>query len=78
MSVTVATYMLGRLTDGAERDKGTRRHAKRLGEWRALCGAAPGPRSVGWADHPDQIKPVSETNCPRCLKRLNPTEKQTQ
>ena len=65
----IATYMLGRLRDGAERDKGHLLHAvTEIG--RALCGATPGPRSVGWADHPDRIKDVSETTCVRCRRAL--------
>ena len=66
--------MAGRCANGAERDHGTRFHALPFDgttEWgddtsRAICGAEPGRRSVGWSswgsDH--------EVTCPRCLARL--------
>ncbi len=67
-----AVRMLGRLRDGCERDGGVRYHALDLNRkgGRALCGARPGQRSVGWADHPDAMREVSETTCPRCLSKF--------
>jgi hypothetical protein len=61
-----ATYMLGRLTCGAERDKGRRRHIVFSATWKSACGAKPGRRSVGWADHPDNVRPGDQADCPRC------------
>jgi hypothetical protein len=60
-------YMLGRLRNGCERDSGTLYHVVKASTWRALCGAKPGDRSVGWS--PAQDRPA---NCPRCLKRFIP------
>jgi hypothetical protein len=56
-------YLLGRLTDGNERDKGRLMHAIQSNH-RAVCGQAPGPRSVGW-----QFEHAVVT-CPRCSARL--------
>ena len=64
----VGSYMLGSCANGAERDKGTRIHA--VQSWKALCGKEPGRRSAGWALFPDQVKPLSDVNCPRCSKKL--------
>ena len=58
--------LAGRCANGAERDHGTRYHAVRTGEYKAVCGAEPGRRSVGWCDWGYG----GEVTCPRCLKRL--------
>ena len=65
--------LAGRCHDGAERDHGTRRHALpvRGSYWgddmgRALCGAKPGRRSVGWTDWGAE----KAVTCPRCLNVL--------
>lgn len=61
-----AFQMLGRLRNGAARDHGILTHAVKNGEWRAVCGAQPGRRSVGWVrSYNDET-----ITCPRCLKRL--------
>jgi hypothetical protein len=64
-----AMYRLGRLANGAERDKGHTVHAVPTGtpysRYRAFCGAQPGPRSVGW-----QAEDGLEVTCSRCLRRL--------
>jgi len=59
--------MLGRLNEG-ERDGGKRFHAVPVGKsthTKAICGAKPGRRSVGWGDNIG-----TAVTCPRCLKRL--------
>lgn len=66
--------LTGRCANGAERDSGTLYHALPLpgspmyieGKgYRAVCGAEPGRRSVGWGwDN------VNNVTCPRCLRRL--------
>lgn len=57
--------LLGRLANGAERDHGIHYHAVPLGTNKALCGAKPGRRSVGWSTY------FRETvTCPECLKKL--------
>lgn len=67
-----AAGMLGRLLSGNEGDRGRRLHAipeNDRGTWGgtdpALCGARPGPRSVGWGDI--EAKPA---DCPRCVAKL--------
>ena len=62
------SFMLGRLANGGEKDKGTRLHAIPDGSRKALCGAAPGPRSVGWKeDWGDAPKPgIVDVTCPKC------------
>jgi hypothetical protein len=57
--------LTGRCMNGAERDHGTRAHAVPIGERKALCGAKPGRRSVGWSSYRE-----STVTCPRCLKKL--------
>lgn len=57
--------MLGRLSSGAESDKGRLLHVLPEGERVALCRATHGPRSVGWSDPREE--PAA---CPRCLSRL--------
>lgn len=67
----IARMMMGRLTDGAQRDHGVRIHATlphvaaSYCRGKALCGAEPGRRSCGWS--PPEERPV---NCPTCLKRI--------
>lgn len=60
----------GRCRNGAERDHGRLFHAKRLTpdglEYAAICGATPGPTSVGWSLY-GQGKQVT---CSRCLARM--------
>lgn len=68
----VAARMLGRCSNGNEADGGTLLHAIRQDRMTsaALCGAAPGRRSVGWGDHPDVVKPVAAVTCARCRVAL--------
>jgi len=80
-AVTRHAMMLGRLTDGAERDHGSYVHALYKAEVfspripdmlitveKSICGKKPGKRSVGWSDNDnDNDKPIT---CPKCLKRL--------
>lgn len=66
-----ALSLTGRCADGAERGKGTLRHAVADKSWAALCGAKPGRLSAGWNDF--AARPVEETTCPRCLKKLERT-----
>ena len=63
-----AVRMLGRCANGNESDGGRKYHALRKDglNFQAVCGAAPGKRSAGWADYPDAVKPVSDVTCPRC------------
>jgi hypothetical protein len=64
--------MLGQLSDGCQRDHGRLAHAVEAEEGYsstpALCGAAPGRRSVGWS--PD----AARITCPRCLAKLRRLE----
>jgi hypothetical protein len=57
--------MLGRLRNEFQRDSGTRFHAVRFDSYKAICGAEPGRRSVGWSLYHGE-----EVTCPRCLKKL--------
>lgn len=74
----VPRMMLGRLTDGAQADHGSRVHACLEGtcaaycHGKALCGAAPGRRSVGWSA-PETGRAV---DCPRCVAKLKKIEKE--
>jgi hypothetical protein len=61
-----ARTMTGRCANGAERDHGTRTHAVKFGQYKAICGAEPGRRSVGWST-PWNGRDIT---CPRCIKRL--------
>lgn len=72
----LAAKLAGRCANGLERGQGTNLHAipcaqvRRHGGYveatgKALCGAAPGRRSVGWTaceSHP--------VTCPRCQRAL--------
>lgn len=72
----LAAKLAGRCANGLERGQGTKLHAipsaqvRRHGGFveptgKALCGAAPGRRSVGWTaceSHP--------VTCPRCQRAL--------
>ena len=83
MSATVdvlAAKLAGRCTNGLERGQGTKLHAlpaaqvRRHGGFveatgKALCGAQPGRRSVGWTANESQ--PVT---CPRCLRAVARTQ----
>ena len=64
----IAVRMMGRCANGNEADGGKKFHALRKDglSYQAVCGAAPGPHSAGWADYPDVIKPVTDVSCPRC------------
>lgn len=64
----VAARMLGRCANGNEADGGRRYHAIRKDRlsYAAVCGAAPGRRSAGWADYPDALRAVAAVDCPRC------------
>ena len=62
---------LGRLSNGAERDRGNVLHVRLLdedhrAEYTALCGTAPGKRSGGWIDHD-----TPKATCERCANNLN-------
>jgi hypothetical protein len=57
--------MLGRLADGFQSDHGTRYHAVKFGSQRAMCGAQPGKRSVGWSEYHGK-----DVTCPRCIKKV--------
>jgi len=59
--------LAGRCANGSERDSGTRWHALREGEYKAICGATYGRRSAGWSSYIQLHQPVT---CPRCLKKL--------
>lgn len=72
--------MAGRCRNGAERDHGTRFHAlpvtkevngDKLG-YKALCGAQPGRRSVGWSTWGADQPPT----CPGCLRKLQKMQAQ--
>lgn len=72
-----ARMMLGRLTDGFQRDHGTRVHACIPGNTaaycrgKAVCGYEPGKRSAGWSDIED--RPI---DCPKCLKKIKALKEQ--
>lgn len=59
--------LAGRCANGFQLDGGTRWHAVRKDEYRAVCGATYGRRSVGWSSYIKLHQPVT---CPRCLKKL--------
>ena len=63
--------LTGRLRNGAERDGGTLWHAILLSDdgkagHKAVCGATPGPRSVGWGMYPRR----EGVTCTRCIAKL--------
>jgi len=58
--------LAGRCANGSELDSGIRWHA--VVDGKALCGAIPGRRSVGWSSY---TKLHQEVTCPRCLKKIN-------
>lgn len=61
--------LAGRCSDGAERDGGTLFHVVPEGSWKALCGAQPGRRSVGWSAY------VRATpSCIRCVSKQQKIE----
>lgn len=64
----MAVRLMGRCANGVEADGGRKYHALRKDRlnYQAVCGAAPGKRSAGWADFPDTVKPVEDVTCPRC------------
>lgn len=70
----VPKRLLGRLRDVAESDSGHIAHAVCYSERssgrslaaKALCGARPGPKSVGWGTYDEE-----EVTCPKCLARLS-------
>lgn len=64
----VAARMMGRCANGNEADSGRRYHAIRKDglSFAAVCGATPGRRSAGWADHSDAVRAVEAVDCPRC------------
>ncbi len=64
--------MVGTLRTGNQGDQGRRLHLvseDECGVWsgvgKALCGAKPGPRSIGWGDV--RAEPA---DCPRCVAKL--------
>ena len=57
--------MAGSCRNGFERDSGRRFHAVPKDDYRAVCRAEPGRRSVGWS-----TSPGDKVTCPRCLARL--------
>lgn len=63
-------HMAGRCTNGAESDHGTLRHAVEFSKFTAMCGAKPGPRSVGWT-----IPVETDVTCSRCLKAIENTNR---
>jgi hypothetical protein len=78
MEKIIAGKLLGRLTNGFERDKGRLIHAcikSDTEHTRSFCGAKPGKRSVGWNfengsslfENPYALKDV---NCSKCLSKL--------
>ena len=56
--------LAGRCANGFEMDYGTRYHAVRTNEYKSVCGAQPGRRSVGW------MREIEDVTCPRCAKKL--------
>jgi len=65
----VPKRLLGRLRNGAESDSGHIAHAvchSERSSAKALCGARPGPKSVGWGTYDEE-----EVTCPKCLERLS-------
>lgn len=72
-TAVLAMRMMGRCANGCEADSGRLYHARLIGphgSFKALCGAAPGRRSAGWADFLDAMKPVEKTTCSRCLSKF--------
>jgi hypothetical protein len=65
-----AIRLMGTCANGVETAKGVYYHAIPERSWKAVCGAMPLGRSAGWANSPDQVKPVEAVTCPKCLKRL--------
>ena len=59
--------LAGRCANGAELGSGTQWHAVKPGEHKAICGATPGRRSVGWSSW---RKIGQEVTCPKCRKKL--------
>jgi len=65
------SVLAGRCANGAERDAGTLFHARWIEDGevslRAVCGAEPGRRSVGWSSW---SPPERQVTCERCLRKL--------
>lgn len=64
--------MSGRLANGSERDAGQLWHAVPIDSNKAVCGAKPGRRSVGWG-----AEVGKEYTCKGCIKRLGVQAKET-
>ncbi|MCW0447227.1 hypothetical protein [Xanthomonas sacchari] len=70
----VAAKLAGRCANGMERGQGSKQHAlpaeqvcfaRNEAHGKAICGAVPGRRSVGWTVCDDQ-----DVSCPRCARAI--------
>ena len=61
--------LAGRCASGYEGGHGTRSHAVEMFSNKAMCGAKPGKRSVGWSSYQDK-----EVTCPRCAEKVAKTD----
>ncbi|MEO8737892.1 MAG: hypothetical protein ABI380_15300 [Edaphobacter sp.] len=66
--------MMGRCSNGAERDSGTFVHLLTPGTFKAVCGKQPGRRSAGWALVENTV-PAWAKMCPRYEKYQQELEK---
>lgn len=74
-TTVVAAKLAGRCADGLERGQGVKMHALLASQVRgnfnealgkALCGAEPGRRSVGWT-----VCVGQDISCPRCNRAIS-------
>jgi hypothetical protein len=75
MSQYQQVYMMGRCSNGAERDSGTLVHLRQGASHWALCGKAPGLRSAGWSAPIEGEIPSWCRSCARCTKLAAKIEK---
>jgi len=73
----ISVVKMGRLSCGCQKDHGVVRHGMFKDQYcwgthsKALCGSAPGRRSVGFVNDED----ITEITCERCLAKIKKLKK---